>query len=171
MNKNYTPIATKLTKEFFFDYIDNIDIPEIDYFAVGIQSCITKKSISLMSLPEWQKQFDLNQYVEHDPLRKATLSTKRNFIPFTEIDCVDNFGKEIMRQRSIYGLKNGIVLMERLGKYNYMITLGTGFLGFDSLDFIKRYYFRLYYLKNDLIKIIKNDAIRFLMQEIIQPIF
>ena len=75
-----------------------------------------------------------------------------------------------MRQRSIYGIKNGILLMNRLGKYNYIITLGTGFSAFDSFAFLKRYYLKLGYLKQDLIKIIEIDAINFLKQEIIQPI-
>lgn len=78
-----------------------------------------------MSLPEWQKYFSDNQFAPHDPIRKITLNTKRNLIPFDEIDYVDNFGKEIMRQRSLMGIKNGIILMERFPKHNYMITLGT----------------------------------------------
>ena len=35
MDKNYCPILSNTTKETFFDYIDSLDIPQIDYFAIG----------------------------------------------------------------------------------------------------------------------------------------
>ena len=38
MDKNYCPILSNTTKETFFDYIDSLDIPQIDYFAIGIQN-------------------------------------------------------------------------------------------------------------------------------------
>lgn len=160
--KNYLPILTENTKSIFFDYIDALDIPQIDYFAIGIQNHITKKSISLMSLTEWQKFFVNNQYATYDPLRKITLYTKRNLIPFDQIDYVDNFGKEIMRQRSKFGIKNGIILMQRFEKYNYMITLGTAFSKFDGFDFIKRYHDKIHLIKKDFIQLIEKDARKFL---------
>ncbi len=159
---NYLPILTNSTKKTFLHYIDSLDIPQIDYFAIGIQNHVTKKSISLMSLPEWQKHFIDNQYADYDPIRKATLYTKRNFIPFCEIDFVDTFGKEIMNQRSRMGIRNGIILMERFPKFNYMITLGTGFSNFDSFDFIKKYHHKIAVIKNDLINLVKKDAYSFL---------
>lgn len=168
MNKKYSPIIGKTTKDTFFNYIELIDLPEIDYFAIGIQSQITKNSMSLMSLPEWQKHFNYNEYAEFDPLRKATFNTPRNFIPLNEIDFSDNFGKEIMHQRKIFGIKNGIVLMERLNHYNYMITLGTSFSRFAPFDFLKNRYDGLIQLKQDLIKIIDTDAKKFLAREAIK---
>ena len=166
LTNNYMPILTNTTKKTFFAYIDSLDIPQIDYFAIGVQNNVTKKSISIMSSAEWQKHFTENQYADCDPIRKATLYTKRNFIPFCEIDFVDNFGKEIMNQRSRMGIKNGIILMERLPKFNYMITLGTGFSNFDSFDFIKRYHDKIHLIKNDFINLVKKDAYAFLPKPI-----
>ncbi|MBA2652577.1 MAG: autoinducer binding domain-containing protein [Tatlockia sp.] len=159
---NYLPIVTDTTKQTFFDYIDALDIPQIDYFAIGIQNLATKKSISLMSLPEWQKHFIENRYADSDPVRKATLYTNRSIIPFCEIDFIDNFGKHIMQQRASMGIKNGIILVERLPKYNYMITLGTDFFNFNSFDFINRYHDRIALIKKDLINLVETDAKKFL---------
>ncbi len=166
MNKKYSPILTDTTKEIFFRYLEHVDLPEIDYFAIGIQSSLTKSSISLMSRPEWQKHFNYNQYAEFDPLRKATLNTTRNFIPFTEIDYSDNFGKEIMHQRGLFGIQDGIILMERLKHHNYIVTLGTNFSRFNAFDFLNTHYDGLKNLKCDLIKIIEKDAIQFLSKQI-----
>lgn len=162
LTNNYLPILTNTTKKTFFAYIDSLDIPQIDYFAVGIQNNVTKKSTSIMSSVEWHKHFTENHYADCDPIRKATLYTKRCFIPFCEIDFVDNFGKEIMTQRARMGIKNGIILMERFPKFNYMITLGTGFSNFDSFDFIKKYHDRINLIKSDFINLIKKDAYAFL---------
>lgn len=139
-----------------------LDIPQIDYFAIGIQNTSLKTSMSLMSLPEWQNHFIKNQFAEHDPIRKVALSTNRTLIPFDEIDFVDNFGKEIMRERSVMGIKNGIILMQRIPDYNYMITLGTGFSEFDAYDFIKRYHDKINLIKNDFIHIIEKDSKTFM---------
>jgi len=67
-----------------------------------------------------------------------------------------------MRQLALMGIKNGIILMERNSKHNYMITLGTGFTQFDAFDFFKRYHDRIQLIKNDLIKIIEKDANEFM---------
>jgi len=168
MKINYLPIITEATKNTFFDYIDSLDIPQIDYFAIGIQNCVTKKSISLMSRQEWQKHFVLNQYAEFDPIRRVTFNTKRNMIPFNEIDFLDNHGKEIMRQRALMGIKNGIILMERFPKYNYMITLATDYSQFDAFDFIKRYHDKIKFLKSDLIQLVEKDASQFLPAELLK---
>lgn len=168
MKNSYLPILTETTKKTFFDYIDSLDIPQIDYFAIGVQNVITKKSISLMSREEWQKHFVLNQYAEYDPIRRVTLHTKRNIIPFNEIDFLDNYGKEIMRQRVLMDIKSGIILMERFAKFNYMITLGTGFSKFDAYDFIKRYHDKISILKKNLIQLIEKDVNKFLPTEILK---
>ena len=162
MSKNYLPIITDTTKNTFFDYVDSLDVPQIDYFAIGIQNVSAKKSISLMSLPEWQKHFIENEYADYDPIRRVTLHTKRNLIPFSEIDCLDNFGKEIMQKRASMGIKDGIILMQRFAKFNYMITLGTHFSKFDAFSFIKRYHDKIHVLKSDLIHLIEKDAKNFL---------
>ncbi len=123
-----------------------------------------------MSRQEWQKHFVLNQYAEHDPVRQVTLHTKRNLIPFNEIDFLDNYGKEIMRQRTLMDIKSGIVLMERFAKFNYMITLGTGFSKFDAFDFIKRYHDKIWLIKRDLINLIEKDSNEFLPTEILKQV-
>lgn len=43
MKYNYLPILTLTTKNTFFEYIDSLDIPQIDYFAIGVQNLSTKK--------------------------------------------------------------------------------------------------------------------------------
>lgn len=159
---NYKPIHNTTTKTTFQSYINSLDIPQIDYFAIGIQNASSKKSMSLMSSPEWQKYFIDNQLAEHDPVRKVTLNTKRTLIPFDEIDFVDNFGKEIMKRRSMMGIKNGIILVQRHPKHNYMITLGTSFSEFDAFDFIKRYHDKIQLIKNDFINIIEKDTREFM---------
>jgi hypothetical protein len=167
MIKSYSPITRDISKQTFFDYINELDLPEIDYFAIGIQNPKSRKSMSLMSLPEWQKQFTENQYAEYDPIRKVTFNTSRKVIPFAEVDYSDSYGKEIMHQRANFGIKNGLILVERLPHYNYMITLGTEFSKFDAFFFLRKYNDTLNYLKSDLIKIITKDANKFLKDEII----
>jgi len=170
MNKtDYSPIITKTTKQTFFNYINLLNIPLIDYVAIGVQNQISKKSISLMSLPEWQQHFVQNQYANYDPLRKVTLNTKRNFIPFQEIDFGDNFGKEIMGKRAMMGIKNGIILMKRFEKYSYMITLGTGFMKFEAYDFIKQHHDKVNLIQKDLIALIGKDARTFLSELFLKP--
>lgn len=168
ININYQPILTNTTKETFLDYIDSLDIPQIDYFAIGVQNLNDKKSISLMSSEEWQQHFVRNQYAEYDPIRRISLNTNRNIIPFKEIDFVDNFGKEIMRQRAKMGIKDGIILMERFKKFNFILTLGTGFSNFDSFDFLKRYHDKLSLIKMDFINLIQRDVELFLPKEMLQ---
>lgn len=163
MKKVYNPIETEESLLTFNKYTKILDIPEIDYFAVGIQSVAAKKSKSLMSLPDWQMFFINNNLAEFDPIRKAALITKRNIIPFNEIDYVDNAGKYVMEQRKAHNISNGIILMERKNKYNFMITLGTDFSKFDAHDFIKKYHDQLGKIKRDLIKIIEKDSTEFLV--------
>ena len=67
-----------------------------------------------------------------------------------------------MKQRALCEIKNGIVLMHRCGNHSYMVTLGTGFSGFDAYDFLRRYHDKINFIKNDLIKIIQRDAKNFL---------
>ena len=154
----YSPIITDATKDVFNDYINSLDIPQIDYFAIGVQNSVTKQSISLMSLPEWQKVFVANQFAEFDPVRRASLNTQRNIIPFNEMDFCDNFGKEIMKQRKLIGISDGIIFMKRFKKYNYIMTLGTAFSRFEAYEFIKRYYSQIQFLQKDLISLVEKDV-------------
>lgn len=160
----YRPIHTTSSKKIFSSYVNSLNIPYIDYFAVGAQDLVSKTSISLMSSPEWQQHFIANQYANHDPVRQASLYTHRNFIPFVELDYVDNFGKEIMHQRARMGIKNGVILMQRFPTFNYIVTLGTDFYKFNAFDFIKRYYDKIWQVKTDLIQLIEKETKIFLSE-------
>lgn len=153
---HYTPIRTESTRSTFFDYINNINITPIDYFAVGIEDPAQKKLTSLISRLEWQIYFDKNQLTNHDPLIKARLS-QRNIIPFSEIDYIDSFGKEVMRQRSLHGIKNGLMFIHKQRYLNYMIVLATGFSKFNHYSFLTKYYTQLTRLKNDFSKLIERE--------------
>lgn len=169
MKNAYLPILTDNTRSTFFDYIDCLDIPKIDYFAIGIQNIFTKNSLSLMSNSDWQKKFVNENYANYDPIRRATLCTERNFIPFGEIDYIDNFGKEIMRQRALFGIKNGIILMRRFLTHNYVITLGTNFSQFDEFEFLQRHYSQLKIIQADFIALIEKDVKNFFPSKFIHP--
>jgi hypothetical protein len=162
MQNSYEAIITESTKETFNSYIQCIDIPEIDYFAIGIQHISSKKSISLMSRSEWQDLFVKNNYAPFDPVRKAMLFSKRTIIPFSELDYCSSFGKEIMRQRTKEGIKDGIILIKKADEYNTILTLGTGYSSFDAYDFLKKHHDKIELIKNDICKIIQKDARTFI---------
>lgn len=154
---HYTPICRESTRSTFFDYINNISIPPIDYFAVGIEDPDQKKLISLISRLEWQIYFDKNQITKNDPLIQAKKLSQRNIIPFSEIDYIDSFGKEVMRQRSLHGMKNGLMLIHKQNHLDYMIVIATGVSKFNHYSFLAKYYTQLTRLKNDLSKIIERE--------------
>lgn len=153
----YTPICAESTRSTFFDYINTINIHPMDYFAVGIENAAQKKLTSLISRLEWQTYCDKNQIANNDPLIKAKKLSKRNIIPFSEIDSIDSFGKEIMRQRSLHGMKNGLMLIHKQYPLSAMIVLATGFSKFNHFSFLTKYYTQLTRLKNDLSKIIEGE--------------
>ncbi|MCH9636905.1 hypothetical protein A1D18_05520 [Candidatus Rickettsiella isopodorum] len=154
---HYTPISTESTRSTFFDYINNVNLPPIDYFSVGIEDYGQKKITSLISRLEWQIYFDKNQITNNDPLIKAKKLSQRKIIPFSEIDYIDSFGKEVMRQRSLHGMKNGLMLIHKQHHINYMIVLATGVSKFNHFSFLTKYYTQLIRLKNDLSKIIERE--------------
>lgn len=129
----------------------------MDYFAVGIEDHAQKKLISLISLLDWQIYIDKNQITQHDPLIQAKKLSQRNIIPFSEIDYIDSFGGEVMRQRSLHGMKNGLMLIHKQHHLNYMIVLATGLSKFNHYSFLTKYYTKLTRLKNDLSKIIERE--------------
>ncbi|WP_342219929.1 hypothetical protein [Rickettsiella endosymbiont of Miltochrista miniata] len=155
---HYTPICRESTRSTFFDYINNISIPPIDYFAVGIEDHAQKKLISLISRLEWQIYFDKNQITKNDPLIQAKKLSQRNIIAFSEIDYIDSFGKEVMRQRSLHGMKNGLMLIHKQNHLDYMIVLATGLSKFNHYRFLAKYYTQLMRLKHDLSKIIEREV-------------
>lgn len=158
----YTPITTETTKAVFFDYISTIKLDPIDYFAVGLENSAQKKFTSLISRPDWQEHLFKKQLIRNDPLIKAKILSQRNIIPFSEIDYVDSLGMEVMRQRRLFGIKNGLLLIHKKGALKYMVILATGASKFDHCAFLKKYYAKLGRLKHDLTKIIQRDCSKFL---------
>lgn len=154
----YKAILKDNIRQVFDDYIDALTIPEISYFAIGVQDILNKSSASLMSRIEWQMLFKALDYADHDPIRKAALSSQRNIIIFDEIDHVDNLGKEIMHQRKKFEMSKGVVIMERHLTYNYMLTLGTDYSKFDGREFLQKHYQAIQCLLADMKLIIEPIA-------------
>lgn len=146
----------------FFDYLDCIDIPEIDYFAIGVQDVAKQRSMTLMSRPEWQKYFIRNEFADADPVRNAVLHSKKAVILMLEIDAGGSLGAEIMLHRRRHGIRNGIVMVSRTAHLNYMVTLGTAYSKFEPYDFLKARYTSLKTLQKDFEKIIEPEAKKFL---------
>lgn len=156
---HYAPISTESTRSTFFDYINNINISPIDYFSVGIENHAKKKLTSLISRLEWQIFYcDKNQIINNDPLIQARKLSQRNIIPFSEIDFIDSYGKEIMRQRRLHGMRNGLILTHKQHDLHYIIVLATGLSKFNHYSFLTKYYNQLTRLKNDLTKIIERES-------------
>ncbi|TLY48667.1 MAG: hypothetical protein E6K54_01345 [Gammaproteobacteria bacterium] len=155
---HYAPISTESTRSTFFDYINNINIPPIDYFAVGIENYAQKKLTSLISRLEWQIYYSKNQIINNDPLIQAIKLSQRNIIPFSEIDYVDSYGKEIMKQRTLHGMRNGVMITHKQQHLNYIIVLATGLSNFNHYKFLTKYYNQLTRLKTDLSKIIERES-------------
>lgn len=131
----YKTLNKASTKNVFNDYINSFEIPIIDYIAIGVQDTILNKSTSIMSRDEWQKTFRDQGLAKHDPLRKASLTRKSTLFSFDELDCQDDYGKEIMRQRRLHEIENGIVVMRKNIGHNFILTLGTGYKNFSPYKF------------------------------------
>lgn len=142
----------------FMRYFNALEMPIIDYIAIGVQDTIHKTSASLMSLQEWQSTFSRLEFAEHDPIRKASFNVKANFFTFDEIDYIDTHGKEIMRQRKKHGLANGIVILNRNMTHNFMLTLATGYRNFSAHKFFIDQHLTISKIFNDLITLILPDS-------------
>lgn len=153
MNK-YQIISNQDIRNTFEDYISSVKIPLIDYFAIGIQDVLHKESASLMSRVEWQRTFKALEFASHDPVRIASLNSQSNFFCFDEIDHIDKLGNKIMLERKRYGIRNGIVLMNRGVSYNYMLTLATDYRQLNGNEFFLEYNDSIVRVFNDLIKIV-----------------
>ena len=55
--EDYKPVCENSVKEFFLSYVDALELPIIDYVAIGFQNTLNKKSTSIMLNIEWQKLF------------------------------------------------------------------------------------------------------------------
>lgn len=136
------------------DYIDALEIPIIDYVAIGVQDTIHKTSTSMMSRAEWQETFRNLGLAEHDPLRKASFTTKANIFSFDELDYQDSCGSEVMKQRRRHEIENGLVIMRKNLAYNFMLTLATGYKNFSPYKFFIDKHTAIERIFNDLIKLV-----------------
>ena len=122
-------------RSLFTSYFNALDIPVIDYLAIGIQNNINKTSSSLMSNYEWQETFRARELAQHDPIRRTAFNTHCKIFSFDEIDYYDTNGKEVMKQREKHFIENGLVIMDRTLGYNFILTLATGYKNFRAYPF------------------------------------
>lgn len=132
---NYTALDSIDLRSYFLDYVDALDMPIMDYFAIGVQDKIHKKSTSLMSREDWQKTFKSLNLAKDDPVRKASFNTGIKIFTFDELDHENSAGKEVMRQRKLHDIENGIVMMRRSLGHNFIFTIATGYKGFKPYKF------------------------------------
>jgi len=151
---NYQSLDKKSTKSVFIDYIGALEIPIIDYVAIGVQDTIHKTSTSMMSRDEWQKTFYTLGLAEHDPLRKASFNTKSNIFSFDDLDYQDSHGKEVMRLRRLYEIENGLVIMRKNLGHNFMLTLATGYKNFSPYKFFIDKHVAIDRIFSDLINLV-----------------
>lgn len=151
---DYQAIDELNTKKLFLSYFEILNIPIIDYLAIGVQDNNKKISSSLMSNSEWQNTFRINDFAKHDPIRRTAFNTSCKIFTFDEIDCHDNYGKEIMKQRAKHYIQNGLVIMDRNLYFNYMLTLGTGYKNFNPYPFYFDNFIAINKIFSDLKKII-----------------
>lgn len=145
--------GTNITTDFQ-SYIKALELPFMDYVAIGVQDTIHKKSTSIMSSAEWQKTFKELGLANDDPVRKASFSTHTKYFSFDGIDCQNNSGREVMRQRKLHGIENGLVFMERKLSHNFMLTLGTGYKGFNTYKYLIDHHIAIQKVFSDLISLV-----------------
>ena len=136
----YEALDATVLRAQFLDYIDAVDMPLMDYFAVGVQDRIHQTSTSMMSRLEWQQQFHSLNLASDDPVRKASFNTQSNLFTFDSLDHQNSAGEEVMRQRRRHEIENGIVLMRRSLGYNFILTLATGYKNFKPYQFYIDYH-------------------------------
>jgi hypothetical protein len=59
MSRIYNPIYTEATIDIFEAYINLLDIPIIDYIAIGVQDTISKTSTSIIPLLNESKKLKI----------------------------------------------------------------------------------------------------------------
>lgn len=150
----YKSINEEYVRDTFDKYINALEIPVIDYVAIGVQDSVHKTSASLMSRPDWQSTFSSLNLAESDPVRKAAFNTKTKFFSFDELDYQDSSGKEVMRQRKRHYIENGIVVMHRNLGHNFMLTLATGYKNFSAKKFYLENHHSIKKIFDDLIDLI-----------------
>lgn len=153
-SNNYSALQETTLKANFLDYVTSLSLCEIDYFAIGVQDTINKKSISMMSRSEWQATFISSGLADYDPIRNTSFATANAYFSFASVDYRTSAGKEVMHQRKLHEITNGIVVMyKRLG-HNFMLTLATNFSNFQGDRFYIEKNKEIYQVFNDLISFV-----------------
>ena len=157
----YKSIDSQNMRDVFTKYISALEIPIIDYVAIGVQDSIHGTSTSLMSRIDWQEAFVALNLAEHDPIRKAAFNAKAKNFSFDQIDYCDSMGKEVMRQRRLHYIENGVVLMRKNLGCNFMLTLATGFKNFNTQKFYCDHQFAIKKMFDDLVNLVSPDTQEF----------
>ena len=154
----YEALNSKELRNTFMGYVDALNMPAIDYVAIGIQDTIQKKSASLMSRVEWQNTFKSLNLSKEDPVRITAFTNKSGIFSFDEVDCRSSAGKEVMRQRKLHEIENGLVLIKRNLGTNFMLTLATGYKDFDAYKFFISHRMAINHVFDDLISIVSPET-------------
>lgn len=154
----YEAIDKKELRSIFLNYVDALEMPVIDYVAIGVQDTIQNKSTSLMSRVEWQNTFKNLNLSEDDPVRRASFSNRSGIFSFDEVDCQNSAGKEVMRQRRLHEIENGLVLIKKNLGTNFMLTLATGHKDFDAYKFFIAHRPAINLVFNDLVGLISTET-------------
>lgn len=139
-------------------YFKALELPYMDYLAIGVQDSIHKTSTSLMSDQCWRNSFKELNLAEDDPVRKASFSTRVNHFSFDDIDYLNSAGQEVMRQRKLHGIENGLVFMRRNLTHNFMLTLGTGFKNINTYRYLIDYHPHVQKVFDDLIALVSPST-------------
>lgn len=148
-------------RNVFLSYVDALEIPIIDYVAIGVQDTIYNNSTSLMSREDWQTTFKKLNLANYDPVRKAAFNIKSNLFAFDELDYQDEFGKEVMRQRKLHQIENGFVIMRKNLGYNFMLTLATGFKNFRPYRYFLENETAINKVFDDLIELVSPSTLEY----------
>ena len=154
----YKALDRRDIRSTFLDYVDALAMPIIDYVAIGVQDTIHRTSTSMMSRLDWQKTFYKLNLAAYDPVRKASFNTNSKIFAFDELDYQDSHGEEVMKQRKLHGIENGLVLIQRKLGHNFMLTLATGFKNFCPYKFLIANQVTINRIFYDLICLIKPLA-------------
>lgn len=154
----YEALNSKELRNTFLSYVDALNMPAIDYVAIGVQDTIQKKSASLMSRAEWQNTFKSLNLAKDDPVRIASFNNKSGIFSFDEVDCRSSAGKEVMRQRKRHEIENGLVLIRRDLGTNFMLTLATGYKDFDAYKFFINHTTAIGHVFDDLISMVSPET-------------
>lgn len=156
LNIPYKVIDDKDTRNLFDKYLDVLNIPLIDYVAIGMQDHVEKISYSLKSDSSFQKIFNEMELATHDPIRQAIWNTNYNFIDFSHVNYKDKMSKVVMDYRMKLNHSRGFIYIQREKTKSYSLTLTTSYQKFDSYKYFLENQLPISLIIGDLIKIINR---------------